>query len=123
MLDKKLVFKTLEQSQLAGDQIPVKRTHGQDSVISMLIHEIFGGEILKTHKNKKWHYYNRIDGERVDFTRRTKPAKSAFEDIPASPEETSVYIDKADYLTFFDRFIKTFEENVGLDKFRTGLST
>lgn len=42
---------------------------GQDSVISQLIHNIFGGEILKTRLKKGWHFYNRIDGERIDFTR------------------------------------------------------
>ncbi len=40
----------------------------QTSLISLLIHDIFGGEILKTHKNKGWHFYNRIEGKRIDFT-------------------------------------------------------
>ncbi len=35
-----------------------------DSEISTLIHDVFGGEILKTHKNKRWHFYNRINGEK-----------------------------------------------------------
>ncbi|HEY6062675.1 MAG TPA: hypothetical protein VIV35_03645, partial [Chitinophagaceae bacterium] len=29
------------------------------SVISQLIYDIFGGEILKTHTKKGWHFYNR----------------------------------------------------------------
>ena len=44
-------------------------TRDQSSLISQLIYDIYGGEILKTHKNKSWHFYNRIDGELIDFTR------------------------------------------------------
>ena len=39
----------------------------QTSLISLLIHDIFGGEILKTHKNKGWHFYNRIEGNANRF--------------------------------------------------------
>jgi hypothetical protein len=45
-----------------------------------------------------------------------------FEDIPSTPDETSGYIDKTDYSTFFMRFVKTFEEKVGLGRQKYGLS-
>jgi hypothetical protein len=90
----------------------------QDSVISLLIHDVFGGEILKTHKKKGWHFYNRIDGVRVDFT-RLMAGKSTerikFEDIPSGPDETNAYIAQEDYSTFLMRFVRAFEEAVGLD--------
>ena len=41
----------------------------ESSVISQLIYDIFGGEILKTHNKRGWHFYNRINGERIDFTK------------------------------------------------------
>jgi hypothetical protein len=84
-----------------------------------LIHDIFGGEILKTHKKKGWHFYNRINGERIDFT-RSKKRKSlsdkSFEDIPSNPDETNKYLSQEDYSNFFMRFVRTFEEAVGLDR-------
>jgi hypothetical protein len=106
MLNKSIISKALRRS--------MSSLKGQDSLISLLIHDIFGGEILKTHSRKKWHYYNRIDGERVDFTGNGE----SFEDIPATPDETYDYIDQADYSTFFMRFVRAFEETVGLDNYR-----
>jgi hypothetical protein len=104
---------------------PDKPTDGQDSVISLLIHDIFGGEILKTHEKEGWHFYNRINGERIDFT-RSALGKSVeniqFEDLPSTPDETNNYIVPEDYSTFFMRFVRTFEETVGLEKYWSGCS-
>ena len=88
-----------------------------DSEISLLIHDIFGGEILKTHKKKGWHFYNRINGERIDLTASKKVRQSevnSFEDIPSTPDETLNYVSQEDYPTFFMRFVRAFEESVGL---------
>lgn len=95
---------------------------GQDSLVSKLIYDIFGGEILKTHMEKGWHFYNRINGERLDFAgldTKVSIYSNKFEDIPSTPAETSDYFDRADYLTFFMRFVKSFEEAVGLKESRS----
>jgi hypothetical protein len=47
--------------------------YGQCAQTSIVIHEQFGGEILRTKgwpndKGHGRHFYNRIDGERYDFT-------------------------------------------------------
>ena len=97
------------------------RIDDQSSVTSMLIFDIFGGEILKTHKRKGWHFYNRINGERLDFTGSVKDKSSIrnkFEDLPSTPDETHNYFVQEDYSTLFIRFIRAFEEAVGLDKYR-----
>lgn len=115
-----VVYEALKRSQASV------HFSGQDSFISLLIHDIFGGEILKTPKKQNWHFYNRIDGERVDFTSIKEgqyKGATGFEDIPSTPDETYAYIDQADYSTFFMRFVKAFEETVGLDKYRTGLTS
>jgi hypothetical protein len=120
MVNKKIVYEALERIQAPDELKSAGRERGLDSLISLLIHDVFGGEILKTHIKKNWHFYNRIDGERVDFTKKKTPKKNA-EDIPSTPDET--YVDQVDYLTFFERFVRAFEETVGLDKYRAGLSS
>jgi hypothetical protein len=126
MLRRKIVKEALKET-LALDFTKKKSrmnpATNQDSVISMLIHDIFGGEILKTHKRKGWYFYNRINGVRVDFTgAETETSKDniKFEDIPTTPDETSGYFDKTDYSTFFMRFVRAFEETVGLGQYRNG---
>jgi hypothetical protein len=129
MFYKKIVYEALKHSELPESDrtlTPPQHINGQDSLISLMIHDIFGGEILKTHMKNSWHFYNRIDGERVDFTgsESLKPAEvTGFEDIPSTPDETSDYIDEADYTNFFMKFVPAFEEAVGLDKYIHSLST
>lgn len=124
MVNKVVVYEALKRSEtpeLDSRLYPSLKISGQDRLVSLLIHDVFGGEILKTHKNKSWHFYNRIDGERVDFTKTGKPVKkNDFEDIPSNPDE--IFFDQDDYSTFFMRFVRAFEETVGLDKYRSGLT-
>jgi hypothetical protein len=124
MFDRTVVQEALKHSLELDDKpevSPDNHTDNQDSVVSLMIHDIFGGEILKTHKKKGWHFYNRINGERIDFT-RSEMGKSSednrFEDIPSTPDETYNYFQEEDYSTYFMRFIRAFEEVVGLDKYQ-----
>ena len=126
MFNKMIVYDALKKS-LAPESnkvsTPDDQVEVQDSIISLMIHDVFGGEILKTHEDKNWHFYNRIDGERLDFAgSKTGRPGEKFEDIPATPDETSDYIDQADYTTFFMKFIRTFEETIGLEKYQPGYS-
>jgi hypothetical protein len=122
MFNKTIVYETLKQCMALDSNRGLKpdnQREGQDTLISLVIHDIFGGEILKTHARKNWHFYNRIEGERVDFTdsEAQKPAeKLSFEDIPSTPDETYDYVDQADYTNFLMKFVRTFEETVGLEK-------
>lgn len=128
MFNKMIVYEALKRS-LAPDSsrklTPENQTNGQDGLISLLIHDVFGGEILKTHKKKDWHFYNRIDGERVDFTKseiKELIGVTKFEDILSTPDETYDYFDQEDYSTFFMKFVRAFEETIGLDKYNPGYS-
>jgi hypothetical protein len=123
MFDKYIVRKAIRQSLTpdfnAGWQY-YSHTDNQDGLVSLLIHDIFGGEILKTHKRKGWHFYNRINGERIDLVRsefNKSPGRKSFEDLPSTPEETLDYVPQEDYSTFFVRFIGAFEESVGLNNY------
>jgi len=101
---------------------PDKTAINKSSVISQLIFDIFGGEILKTHKRKGWHFYNRINGERVDFAKselNTSTPDILFEDIPANINEIHNFFEQEQYLPFYMRFIREFEETVGLEDRRS----
>jgi hypothetical protein len=123
MVDRFVVTTALKNclSNDSGQNSAEKHDPEQTSLISLLIHDIFGGEILKTHKNERWHFYNRIEGKRIDFTGSDEDLSSdeiEFEDIPSSPDETYCYFEDEEYSIFLMKFIWAFEEAVGLDKFR-----
>jgi hypothetical protein len=94
----------------------------QSCLISRLIHDIFGGEILKTLNGENWHFYNRVNGENVDFTiseARNLSREKHLTDIPATADETQKYFEQEDYTTFYQRFVQAFEESVNPDKIRS----
>lgn len=120
MVNIKIVQKALNHTWSMDDDrgyISDKTSDSQSSATSRLIYEVFGGEILKTHLKKGWHFYNRINGERFDFTISSKVKSNRdipFEDIPSSPDETFSYFQEDDYSTQFIRFIWAFEDILGL---------
>jgi hypothetical protein len=129
MIDRTLVYKVIRRI-LRTDKPPGMKkrnpAEGKDVVVSLLIHDVFGGEILKTKMKSRWYFYNRIDGKRLDFTRKQQTESSGdycFEDIPSSPSETYRYVEKEEYSTFLMRFIMVFEEAVGLKKPQQELAT
>jgi hypothetical protein len=124
MFLKKIVKKALNQTWSKDDRVGYitdQTSDGQSSIVSRLIFDIFGGEILKTHFKNSWHFYNRIDGESIDFslTESNKVTSAiSFEDIPSTPDEIGSYYPEEDYSNFFFRFIRVFEEVVGLKRRR-----
>jgi len=99
-----------------------RSTVEQSSVISQLIYDIFGGEILKTHRRKSWHFYNRVDGERIDFTKseiKDLAPDNHLEDIPVSADEIHNYFEQEQYIPFYMKFIREFEETMGLEDRRS----
>jgi hypothetical protein len=99
---------------------PNNPAQGQSSLISQLICDIFGGEILKTRRKNGWHFYNRIDGEIIDFTKSETDKffeNTNFEHLPSSPDETHAYFAQVDYLIFLRRFIRSFENTLHHEKY------
>ena len=47
---------------------PDNPANGQCNVTAAVIHDLYGLAILRTWVPGFWHYYNSVDGERVDFT-------------------------------------------------------
>jgi hypothetical protein len=60
---------------------------GQCNVTALLVEELFGGEILKTPLPDGDHFYNRIDGQRIDLTASQLEAPIAYADLPSSRQE------------------------------------
>jgi hypothetical protein len=83
---KELVRRALERSWSSKTSVCYNPqiaplSYGQCAPTASVIAETFGGEILKTQVPKKdgtfaRHFYNRIEGERYDFTR------NQFDDLP-----------------------------------------
>jgi hypothetical protein len=55
---------------------------GQCNVTALLVHELFGGELLKTPLPAGDHFYNRIRGRRYDFTTSQFDQPIAYVDLP-----------------------------------------
>ena len=60
---------------------------GQCNVTSLLIHELFGGDLLKTPLLQGDHFYNRIGGVRHDFTESQFDQPIPYSDIPTDRAE------------------------------------
>jgi len=57
---------------------------GQCNVTALLVHELFGGELLTTRLPEGDHFYNRIDGQRYDFTESQFSQPICYADIPTT---------------------------------------
>ena len=60
---------------------------GQCSVTALVAQDELGGEILKTDVGGAWHFYNRIDGRRVDFTMGQFDSPIGYDDLPSNRQE------------------------------------
>jgi hypothetical protein len=63
---------------------PANPAAGQCNVTSLLVHDLFGGELLKTPLPAGDHFYNRIGGRRYDFTASQFEQPIAYMDLPAN---------------------------------------
>lgn len=60
---------------------------GQCSVTALAVHQLLGGEILKTPTPDGMHFYNGLDGRRVDLTAAQFRTPPSYADLPSGPEE------------------------------------
>lgn len=68
----------------ASQWTPTNPAAGQCNVTSLLVHELFGGDLLKTPLPEGDHFYNRIGGKRYDFTASQFDRPIAYMDVPTS---------------------------------------
>jgi hypothetical protein len=71
----------------AGQWTAENPAAGQCNVTALLVHELFGGDLLKTPLPAGDHFYNRIEGRRYDFTASQFSQPITYMDIPTSRSE------------------------------------
>jgi hypothetical protein len=86
---------------------PDNPARGQCGVTALVIQDHFSGEILKTLlPDGRWHYYNRIDGRRFDFTAGQFPRPIEYQDLISSRVEAFSDTSDAQYRYLGTEFSK-----------------
>jgi hypothetical protein len=81
----------------SGEWLPSNPARGQCNVTALLINEAFGGEILKTPLPEGDHFYNRVNGERIDMTASQFDAPVTYPDIVSDRSEALAGTSSAKY--------------------------
>ena len=68
----------------ASQWTPTNPAAGQCNVTSLLVHDLFGDDLLKTPLSAGDHFYNRIGGVRYDFTASQFDQPIAYMDLPTN---------------------------------------
>ena len=73
---------------------------GQCSVTALVIHDCFGGTILKTKVNDIWHFYNKVNDQVMDLTSGQFGMPIAYQDIESNMEDalTACSYEQYEYL-------------------------
>ncbi|XQY90112.1 YunG family protein [Metabacillus sp. HB246100] len=61
--------------------------NGQCGVTSLVLHDLYGGDIVKTWTNDGWHFYLYINGDRIELTKSQFREPIDYRDNPSSREE------------------------------------
>ena len=97
---------SLESSTKWSSDNPAK---GQCGVTALVVHDLFDGAIKKTKLADGWHFYNVIDGKRLDFTHSQFTEDIEYMDIPSNRDEAYLDTDEKQYTylkeTVFNRIV------------------
>jgi hypothetical protein len=81
----------------SGQWLASNPARGQCNVTALLINEFFGGEIIKTPLPEGDHFYNRIDGRRIDLTDSQFEAPLNYLDLGSGRNEALAGTSAAKY--------------------------
>lgn len=76
---------------------PDNPARGQCSVTAIAVHDILGGDILKTRTPGGTHFYNRVNGVKWDLTISQFDRPIPFEDLPSDRAEAMADTSPAQY--------------------------
>ena len=66
---------------------PDNPASGQCGVTALVANDELGGAIVKTDVNGAWHFYNLVNGRRIDFTMTQFDSPICYADLPSSRDE------------------------------------
>lgn len=92
---------SLKTSSKYSKQNPYK---GQCGVTALIINDWFGGKILKTKADDQWHFYNLVNGKRIDFTKNQFDFQLDYKDIETTREDALKDTDEFQYQELKCRF-------------------
>ncbi len=95
---------------------PENPAKGQCGVTSLIVQDFLGGEILKTRMPEGWHFYNRVNGIRYDFTVSQFENDIQYSDIFSNRAEAFQDTNLNQYLTLKENVSKAIN---GLENKRT----
>jgi hypothetical protein len=90
----------------ASQWTPANPAAGQCNVTALLVHELFGGELLKTPLPAGDHFYNRIEGRRYDFTASQFEQPIAYMDIATDLADAEQGASRDQLIALRDAFMK-----------------
>jgi hypothetical protein len=91
---------------------PENPSRGQCGVTSLVIHDHFGGEIVKTKVGEVWHFYNFIAGNYYDFTSQQFSTPLEYDYIVTNRAEALDDTDETQYNILSRRFQAILEQVV-----------
>lgn len=74
-------------TKTGGKWQPDNPACGQCSVTALVVQDLIGGEIQKTSVEGQWHFYNRIDEQRLDLTDTQFSHPLDYQDLPSNRQE------------------------------------
>lgn len=96
--------------QTARQWRPDNPALGQCNVTALVIHDLFGGKILKTRVPGGAHFYNWLEGRRFDFTASQFDAPVSYTDDAASPVEARTGAAESEYQRLKTCFLRHYHE-------------
>jgi hypothetical protein len=81
---------------------------GQCGVTALVVQDILQGEIMKTQTPEGWHFYNFIDGKRVDFTESQFSQPISYMDVESSRKEALMDTNMSQY-SYLKESVSTFQ--------------
>jgi len=73
--------------ETGGKWLASNPARGQCSVTALVVHDILGGEILKTDVDGCWHFYNQIGARHWDLTMSQFETPIEYDNLPSTREE------------------------------------
>lgn len=73
---------------------------------ALVVHDHFGGEILKTLVGAAWHFYNRVGCLTLDLTSGQFEEPIEYMDVPSNREEALAGTNEAQYRELAARFVE-----------------